>query len=128
MREFGETVGIAFQIKDDLFDYGTSENIGKPTGIDIKEKKMTLPLIFALNKSSWIEKRKIINIVKNYSDNPKKVQEVIDYVMKCGGIEYANRKMNEYKEKALNMIRDFPASESKTSLEDLVKYVTERKR
>ena len=128
MREFGETVGIAFQIKDDLFDYGTSENIGKPTGIDIKEKKMTLPLIFALNKSSWIEKRKIINIVKNYSDNPKKVQEVIVYVMKCGGIEYANRKMNEYKEKALNMIRDFPASESKTSLEDLVKYVTERKR
>lgn len=128
MRDFGETVGIAFQIKDDLFDYGTGENIGKPTGIDIKEKKMTLPLIFALNKSSWFEKKQLINIVKNHSDNPKKVTEVVEHVMRSGGIEYATQKMNEYKEKALMMLNDFPSSESRTSLEGLVKYVTERKR
>ncbi|MFP4092422.1 MAG: polyprenyl synthetase family protein, partial [Cyclobacteriaceae bacterium] len=90
MLSFGEKVGIAFQIKDDLFDYGTAE-IGKPVGIDIKEKKMTLPLIYALQQASWLDKRRIINIVKNQSDKNSKVQEVIDFVKQSGGIEYATQ-------------------------------------
>lgn len=127
MRAFGEAVGIAFQIKDDLFDYGDGSNIGKPTGIDIKEKKMTLPLIYALNKASYFEKRKIINIVKNNNNDPKKVAEVIDFVIRSGGIQYAEEKMNEYKEKALRILSEFNDSASRTSLVALVKYTTERK-
>jgi octaprenyl-diphosphate synthase len=127
MSAFGEAVGIAFQIKDDLFDYGDGTNIGKPTGIDIKEKKMTLPLIYALNNASFFEKRRIINIVKNNNNNPKKVSEVIEFVIKSGGIQYAEQKMNEYKNNALNLISSFSDSPSKTSLIELVKYTTERK-
>jgi len=127
MQSFGEAVGIAFQIKDDLFDYGDGSNIGKPTGIDIKEKKMTLPLIYALNNASFLEKRRIINIVKNNNNNPKKVAEVIDFVIKSGGIQYAETKMNEYKNKAIELISSFPDSPSKNSLIGLVKYTTERK-
>jgi octaprenyl-diphosphate synthase len=127
MRAFGEAVGTAFQIKDDLFDYGFGSNIGKPTGIDIKEKKMTLPLIYALNKASYFEKRKIINIVKNNNNNPKKVAEVIDFVLKSGGIQYAEVKMTEFKNKALSAMDSFPDSPSKTSLIALVRYTTERK-
>jgi octaprenyl-diphosphate synthase len=127
MQSFGEAVGIAFQIKDDLFDYGDGSNIGKPTGIDIKEKKMTLPLIYALNNASFLEKRRIINIVKNNNNNPKKVAEVIDFVIKSGGIQYAETKMNEYKNKAIELISSFPDSPSKSSLIGLVKYTTERK-
>ncbi len=127
MQAFGEAVGIAFQIKDDLFDYGDGSNIGKPTGIDIKEKKMTLPLIYALNNATYLEKKRIINIVKNNNNNPKKVAEVIDFVIKSGGIQYAETVMNEYKEKALNLISEFPESPSKASLIGLVKYTTERK-
>jgi octaprenyl-diphosphate synthase len=127
MRAFGEAVGIAFQIKDDLFDYGDGSNIGKPTGIDIKEKKMTLPLIFTLNNASFFDKRKIINIVKNNNNNPKKVVEVIDFVIKNGGIQYAESRMNEYKNKALEILATFPDTPSKTSLIGLVKYTTERK-
>ncbi len=127
MRAFGEAVGIAFQIKDDLFDYGDGSDIGKPTGIDIKEKKMTLPLIYALNKSSFIDKRRIINIVKNNNNDPKKVAEVIDFVIKSGGIEYASTQMNEYKNKALTLLSNFSDCASKTSLYELVKYTTERK-
>jgi octaprenyl-diphosphate synthase len=127
MQSFGEAVGIAFQIKDDLFDYGDGSNIGKPTGIDIKEKKMTLPLIYALNNASFLEKRRIINIVKNNNNNPKKVAEVIDFVIKSGGIQYAETKMNEYKNKAIDLISSFPDSPSKNSLIGLVKYTTERK-
>lgn len=127
MRAFGEAVGIAFQIKDDLFDYGDGSNIGKPTGIDIKEKKMTLPLIFALNNASYFEKRRIINIVKNNNNNPKKVAEVIDFVIKSGGIQYAESKMNEYKNTALQLLSQFPENPSRASLEGLVKYTTERK-
>lgn len=127
MRAFGEAVGIAFQIKDDLFDYGDGSNIGKPTGIDIKEKKMTLPLIFALNNASFFEKRRIINIVKNNNNNPKKVAEVIDFVIKSGGIQYAESKMNEYKNVALQLLLNFPENPSRASLEGLVKYTTERK-
>lgn len=127
MRAFGESVGIAFQIKDDLFDYGDGTNIGKPTGIDIKEKKMTLPLIYALNNASFFEKRKIINIVKNNNNDPKKVAEVIDFVIKSGGIQYAEKKMNEYKNDALLRLSLFSDSPSKTSLLELVKYTTDRK-
>lgn len=127
MRAFGEAVGIAFQIKDDLFDYGDGSNIGKPTGIDIKEKKMTLPLIFALNKASYFEKRRIISIVKNNNNNPKKVAEVIDFVIKSGGIQYAESKMNEYKNTALQLLSNFQENPSRASLEGLVKYTTERK-
>ncbi len=127
MRAFGEAVGIAFQIKDDLFDYGDGSNIGKPTGIDIKEKKMTLPLIYTLNHASFFDKRKIINIVKNNNNNPKKVAEVIDFVIKSGGIQYAESRMNEYKNKALEILSTFPDSPSKISLAELVKYTTERK-
>ena len=127
MRAFGEAVGIAFQIKDDLFDYGDGSDIGKPTGIDIKEKKMTLPLIHTLNKVSFWEKRKIINIVKNNNNDPKKVAEVVNFVIQNGGIHYAEIKMNEYKDKALSILSTFPDSASKTSLSELVKYTTERK-
>ncbi|OFY89634.1 MAG: polyprenyl synthetase, partial [Bacteroidetes bacterium RIFCSPLOWO2_12_FULL_31_6] len=102
MRLFGEYTGIAFQIKDDLFDYGSDgETIGKPTGIDIKEKKMTLPLIYALSKSSFFEKRRIISIIKNHNQNTKKVKEVIDFVIASGGLEYAHKAMLNYKDKAL---------------------------
>jgi octaprenyl-diphosphate synthase len=127
MRAFGEAVGIAFQIKDDLFDYGDGTNIGKPTGIDIKEKKMTLPLIYALNNASFWDKRTIINIVKNNNNDPKKVAEAIDFVIKSGGIQYAEGRMNEYKNKALEILSTFPDSPSKESLLGLVKYTTERK-
>ncbi|HAS60882.1 MAG TPA: polyprenyl synthetase, partial [Algoriphagus sp.] len=95
MREFGEKVGMAFQIKDDLFDYG-EEEIGKPVGIDIKEKKMTLPLIFALSKADWLEKKKIIHLIRNKSNDKKAVNQVIDFVKKSGGLEYAKEKMNGF--------------------------------
>jgi octaprenyl-diphosphate synthase len=127
MQSFGEAVGIAFQIKDDLFDYGDGSNIGKPTGIDIKEKKMTLPLIYALNKASFFEKRRIINIVKNNNNDPKKVAEVIEFVIKSGGIQYAESQMHIYRDKALAILSAFNDSPSRTSLAELVKYTTERK-
>jgi octaprenyl-diphosphate synthase len=127
MRAFGEAVGIAFQIKDDLFDYGDGSNIGKPTGIDIKEKKMTLPLIYALNNTGFMEKRRIINIVKNNNNDPKKVALVIDFVIRSGGIQYAESRMNEYKDKALGILASFPDSPAKNSLKELVIYTTQRK-
>ena len=127
-KEFGINTGIAFQIKDDLFDFGDDTSIGKPTGIDIKEKKMTLPLIYALNNSTWLEKRKIINIVKNHNDDPKKVSEVIDFVIKKGGIQYAEKIMHQYKNKALNLLDSITDSPSKQSLIQLVNYSIERKK
>lgn len=126
MKQFGEHVGMAFQIKDDLFDFGDDE-IGKPLGIDIKEKKMTLPLIYALSKSSWLEKRKMIGIIRNESDKPRKVKEVIDYVKASGGIEYARESMNRYHEKAIVSLRSFPDSEYKNSLSQLVQFTIDRK-
>jgi len=126
MRKFGEQVGMAFQIKDDLFDYG-EEEIGKPLGIDIKEKKMTLPLIYALSQASWLEKRKMIGLVKNESENPKKVQEVIAFVKKSGGIEYARAAMDRYYHLALETLSALPDSPHKTSLRLLVQYTIERK-
>ncbi|MFY7919848.1 MAG: polyprenyl synthetase family protein, partial [Chryseotalea sp.] len=103
MKLFGEKIGMAFQIKDDLFDYG-EEEIGKPLGIDIKEKKMTLPLIYALSQSGWLERRKITNIVRNESDKPRRVREVIEFVRQSGGIEYAQAVMNRYHADALNLL------------------------
>jgi octaprenyl-diphosphate synthase len=126
MRLFGEYVGMAFQIKDDLFDYG-EEEIGKPVGIDIKEKKMTLPLIYSLSKASWLEKRKIIGLVKNESENPRKVKEVISFVKNSGGIDYAKQIMQHYYNKALDVLSPFPESEYKTSLKQLVQFTIERK-
>jgi octaprenyl-diphosphate synthase len=127
MRLFGEKVGMAFQIKDDLFDYGTKE-IGKPLGIDIKEKKLTLPLIYALNGASWRDKRRVINIVKNKSHISSKVQEVIEFVKQSGGIEYAIKVMQEFKDEALSLLAEFPDSEYKTSLSSLVSYTISRER
>ena len=127
-KEFGINTGIAFQIKDDLFDFGDDTSIGKPTGIDIKEKKMTLPLIYALNNSTWLEKRKIINIVKNHNDDPKKVAEVISFVIEKGGIKYAEKVMHQYKDNALAQLASVEDSPSKQSLIQLVNYSIERKK
>jgi octaprenyl-diphosphate synthase len=125
MRLFGEKVGMAFQIKDDLFDYGEQE-IGKPVGIDIKEKKMTLPLIYALAHSGWLEKRTVIRIVKNESEKPKKVKEVIEFVKSSGGIEYAYAAMNRFHQEALQILEDFPDTVYKRSLVQLVQFTIDR--
>lgn len=126
MRLFGENTGMAFQIKDDLFDYA-SENIGKPTGNDIKEKKLTLPLIYTLNNTDKPTRRKIIYIVKNNNRDKKKVQWVIDKVEATGGIVYAKEKMNAFKKEALDILHQFPESPIRQGLEDMVLYVTDRK-
>jgi octaprenyl-diphosphate synthase len=127
MRQFGEYIGIAFQIKDDLFDYG-AEKIGKPTGIDIKEQKMTLPLIHTLNNCSKKEKKWIINSVKNYNTDKIRVKELIQFVKSKGGLEYAVTKMKEYKTKALFILEKYPDSPYKKSLKLMVDYVIERKK
>jgi octaprenyl-diphosphate synthase len=127
MHSFGEKIGIAFQIKDDLFDYGTAE-IGKPLGIDIKEKKMTLPLIYALQQTGWLEKRRIISIIKNESGNPKKVNEVISFVKESGGIQYAAQAMKRYYEEAIAMLEHFGDSAHRNSLEQLVHYTIAREK
>lgn len=127
MRLFGEKIGIAFQIKDDLFDYGAND-IGKPTGIDIKEKKLTLPLIYALNNAPAEIRRKLIYIIKNQNTDNKKVREVVNYVHTSGGIEYATTIMHRYKDEALQLLSQFPEGEARTGLEQLVAYVIERKK
>tara|TARA_R110002096_G_scaffold117210_3_gene253887 strand:- start:24936 stop:25916 length:981 start_codon:yes stop_codon:yes gene_type:complete len=126
MRLFGEKVGICFQIKDDLFDYGNGENIGKPTGIDIKEKKMTLPLIYALSKAKRSTQRKVIRIVKKNNNQKDKVQDVINFVIESKGIEYATEKMHEYKNEALSILEELPKNAANDSLRNLVLYTTER--
>jgi octaprenyl-diphosphate synthase len=126
MRTFGEKVGIAFQIKDDLFDY-SSQNVGKPTGNDIKEKKLTLPLIYTLNNVDKETKKKMIYIIKNENTRRAKVQYIIDVVEKSGGIDYATQKMNGYKEEALSLLYSFPESEIRNGFEQLVNFVTDRK-
>ena len=126
MKIFGEKTGIAFQIKDDLFDYG-NQDIGKPTGNDIKEKKLTLPLIYTLNKVDKPTKRQIINIIKNENKNTSKVKEVIAIVQQTGGISYAEQKMNAYKLEALDILNQFPQGEVRDTLENLVKFTTELK-
>jgi octaprenyl-diphosphate synthase len=124
-RLFGEKVGVAFQIKDDLFDYGDAE-IGKPLGIDIKEKKMTLPLIYALNQADWSMKRRIINIIKNESENSQKVAEVIEFVKQSGGLEYATKAMKNLVDEAQNILDTFPETTFKRSLAGLVQFTIER--
>ena len=127
MRKFGEIIGIAFQIKDDLFDYG-EDRIGKPIGIDIKEQKMTLPLIYTLNNCTKKEKKWLIHSVKKHNRNKKRVKEVIDFVKENGGIEYSIQKMKEYQTKAFDILNTYPDSPYKESLSTLVNYVIEREK
>ena len=125
MRKFGEYIGMAFQIKDDLFDYYDGK-IGKPTGIDIKEKKMTLPLIYTLNVCSSKERSWLINSIKKHNRNKKRVKEVIAFVKENGGMEYSTSKMNDYKNRAIGILENYPSSEYKTSLIKMIDYVVER--
>ncbi|MCH2231226.1 MAG: polyprenyl synthetase family protein [Crocinitomicaceae bacterium] len=128
MRLFGELIGIAFQLKDDIFDYGEPGEIGKPTGLDIRERKMTLPLIHVLNTAPKEISKELTNIVKNHNENPKKVKRAVKLVIEHGGIEYAHKSMLEYKKKALELLKDIPDSESKQSIIALVDYTTTRKK
>ncbi len=127
MRKFGELIGMAFQIKDDLFDYG-SKSIGKPIGIDIKEQKMTLPLIYVLNTCSKKDKNWLINSVKNHNKDKKRVNQVIEFVKENGGLDYAVSKMKSFQKEALNILETFPESDYKASLKLMVNYVIERKK
>ncbi|WP_303318364.1 polyprenyl synthetase family protein [Flavivirga abyssicola] len=127
MRKFGELIGMAFQIKDDLFDYGDTQ-IGKPTGIDIKEQKMTLPLIYVLNQSSKKDKNWLINSIKNHNKDIKRVKEVIAFVKNNGGLDYAIKKMKAFQDEALQMLQTFPESDYRNSLELMVNYVIDRKK
>ena len=126
MRQFGEKAGVAFQIKDDLFDY-SSDNVGKPTGNDIKEKKLTLPLIYTLNKADRPTRRQLIHILKHKNKDREKVNWVIEQVKLAGGIDYTTEKMNAYKQEAINILHQFPQSDIRQGLEYMVRYVTERK-
>jgi octaprenyl-diphosphate synthase len=127
MRKFGELIGIAFQIKDDLFDY-SEEMIGKPTGIDIKEKKMTLPLIYALNNASLKERNWLINSVKNHNKDKKRVKQVITFVKDIGGLDYATNEMKKFQQQALQLLEIYPDSSYKDSLMLMVNYVIDRKK
>lgn len=127
MRKFGEKIGIAFQIKDDLFDYG-SHDIGKPKGIDIKEKKMTLPLIHVLSKANRSDKKWIINTVKKHNEDKKRVDELIQYVRNHGGLDYAIKMMNTFKDEALAMLVNVPESPAKLAMIDLVNFVVDRRK
>jgi octaprenyl-diphosphate synthase len=127
MYDFGEKIGIAFQIRDDLFDFGDGD-AGKPQGNDIQEKKMTLPLIHALNTTTAKQRNYIINIVKKENTNPKKIREVTDFVLNSPGIDYARNMMYQYRTEAFEILKTFPLSPARESLEDLVNYVTERKK
>src|SRR5689334_9579095 len=126
MRSFGENAGMAFQIKDDLFDYST-DNVGKPTGNDIKEKKLTLPLIYTLNNTDKKTRREIIYIVKNQNKVKTKVDYIIKAVQEAGGIDYTIAKMQQYKQEALDILETFPPSDIRTGFYDLVNFVTDRK-
>ena len=128
MRLFGEYIGIAFQLKDDIFDYGEPGEIGKPTGLDIRERKMTLPLIFALNNSTPGIRKELINIVKNHNENPKKVRRAVELVIKYGGIDYTHKKMLDFKELAVDLIENLPDSDAKKSILGLIEYTTKRKK
>tara|TARA_B100000768_G_scaffold180755_1_gene201570 strand:+ start:11681 stop:12658 length:978 start_codon:yes stop_codon:yes gene_type:complete len=125
LASFGEKIGIAFQLKDDLFDYG-DEKIGKPVGIDLKEKKLTLPIIYSLNNSSNSKKRWLINCIKNHNNNKKVIQDVIEYVKKSGGIEYTLSKLKFFHLEALKELRNLPNNQYNESLTDLVNYVIDR--
>lgn len=126
MRKFGELVGLAFQIKDDIFDYGSPDKIGKPTGNDIREQKMTLPIIYTLNNSDKETKRELLKIVRNHNDSSKHIKRAIEIVIAAGGIDYAHKRMMELKDEALTLLTDIPESEAKKSLVGLVEYTTLR--
>lgn len=128
MRLFGEHVGMAFQIKDDLLDYQNNGSIGKPSGNDIKEKKLTLPIIHVLKNASDSDQKRILSIVKRHNKNKNKVQEVIRFVIEKGGLDYTTQKMNEYRSLALDILSEIPENESKKALVELVNYVVERKK
>jgi len=128
MHRIGELAGLAFQIKDDLFDFQKASITGKPTGIDIKEKKMTLPLIYLLNNSSSAEKRKMINIVKRHNNDRKKVEWLMDKVNNSGGMIYAEEKMHYFKDEALLLLMEFPENQARKALADLIEYAIERKK
>lgn len=127
MRQFGEKIGMAFQIKDDLFDFGT-DDVGKPLGIDIKEKKLTLPLIYALQQIDKKQRKQILRDIKRYHNRKDKVAEVIDFVRNSGGLEYAKEVMYRYRREAFELLHQFPQSPSRDALESLVTFVTERKK
>ena len=127
MRAFGENIGTAFQIKDDLFDYGETK-IGKPTGIDIREKKMTLPLIHVLNKVSDKDRKWLLDSVRHYNKNKKRVKAVIAFVKQQGGLDYATAQMHAFKDKALTQLHSFPQNEFRDALEEMVRYVIDRKK
>lgn len=127
MHEFGETIGMAFQIRDDLFDFGT-DDVGKPLGIDIKEKKMTLPLIYALQQVSASERKRIVRMIKQNSEAPETVREVVQFVHNSGGLDYARQVMLDYRTKAFNILHQFPLSPARESLENLVNFVVEREK
>jgi octaprenyl-diphosphate synthase len=128
MQKFGELIGLAFQIKDDIFDYGTGEHIGKPTGIDIREQKMTLPLIFVMNHSSKEIRKELMYIMKNEYDVTAKIKRVIQLVIEYGGIQYATSKMEEIANEALTLLNDFPDNEAKHALIGLVHYTMNREK
>ena len=127
MREFGTLTGMAFQIKDDLFDFLTSNIIGKPVGIDIKEKKMTLPLIYSLKMANEKDRKYYFNTIKRYNNDTKRVKELIQFVKTSGGLDYAIGVMKDYQEKAKLLLADFPDNEAKHSLHLMLDYVIERK-
>jgi len=128
MREFGELVGLAFQLKDDIFDYGTAQDIGKPTGLDIRERKMTLPLIYALNHGGQEVRKELINIVRNHNEDAAMVRRAVKLVVDAGGIQYASDKMYALKNKALALLENIPDSQSKRALCGLVEYTIEREK
>lgn len=128
MREFGELVGLAFQLKDDIFDYGTGEKIGKPTGLDIRERKMTLPLIYALNNAPAEVRRELLYIVKNKNEKSKSVKRAIEIVIQEGGVQYTHQRMMELTKKALDLLSTIPESSAKSALVGLVEYTTQREK
>ena len=128
MYRIGQDAGIAFQIKDDIFDYQAKGLIGKPTGNDIKEQKITLPMLHVLKKSDASERNRILRLIKRKNKNKAVVEELIQLVVENGGIEYATEKMNEFKEKAVSSLMEFPDGDARTSLVELVNYITTRKK
>jgi octaprenyl-diphosphate synthase len=128
MKEFGELVGLAFQLKDDIFDYGTGEKIGKPTGLDIRERKMTLPLIYALNNAPKEVKRELLYIVKNKNEKSKSVKRAVEIVIQEGGVQYTHQRMMELTKKALDLLSTVPESPAKSALVGLVEYTTQREK
>ncbi|MFD2863409.1 polyprenyl synthetase family protein [Mucilaginibacter antarcticus] len=125
MRSFGEKIGIAFQIKDDMFDFGT-DDVGKPLGIDIKEKKVTLPLIYSLSNCNVTERKRVINLVKNHNDEPAKIAQIIDFVNATGGLQYAETQMKKYRDEAFDILKTLPEGDARRGLEQLVSFTTER--